>query len=178
MDSILRESMIYEEVIAEQPIDPDPLVSKITSQLVAQPEQLMEQHQSEAIVHSVRSLFTAAVMTKRDPITGLLGRLMYELVAECAQLSLVVPDDVYLPAPPAYCPQQPDARHSDESLRRVRVSVIVKQLIVVFEACYLHTPLIKWYLKSLTDAHTVMKQTLGVCTCQLFHFIDNISFYY
>lgn len=165
LDSVLRESGRYESLIADHPIDPDPLVTKITQLLLSRSHDLMQQVHSASIARSIRSLMTAAVITKRDPQLVVLERLTHELLVEAWQLALIVPADFYLPAPPIYCPQQQladDHQHNGESRTRAKMSLILKQMMIVFEACRLHVPLIKWYLNDLVQAQVVMKNQLGV----------------
>lgn len=122
----------------------------------------MQQVHSEYVSKSIRSLMTAAVVTKRDPQLSILGRLMHDLVDEVSRLSLIVPSEIYLPAPPIYCPQLFDQDVHDETRQRGKISSILKEIMVVFEACRLHLPLIKWYLDNLAEANDTQKNNLGV----------------
>lgn len=166
LDSALRDSSRYEDMIEENPIEPDPLVSKITQLLVSRPEQLLMQQSSDStsVTRSIRSLLTAAVVTRRDPQPAILGSLMQQLVSEASQLSLVVPEEVYLPSPPIYCPQLVDLTSEvhEEMTRRSKLSCVLKEIMVVFEASRLHVTLIKWYLANLVEAADIMKNNLGV----------------
>lgn len=129
-------------------------------------------HSDSSAINSMRSLLTAAVMTKRDPLPDILAHLMRDLVNECAQLNLLVPADFYLPAPPIYCPQLfADSIVSDEVDRRIKIGKILKELMIVFESSRLYVPLIKWYLESLNEAANNMKENLGVRYFYFFYFI-------
>lgn len=165
----MRESSQY------NPREDDPLISEITQHLTPNP-QLMQQAYVDATSHSLRSLFTASIITRRDLLEPLLFRLMRELVTECIKLSPIVPSHIYLPAPPIYCPQHQQQQgirvcvvntnhhddQDDEAKTRIRLCLLVREMMIVFEATRLHVPLIKWYLEGLNEAANNMTRNLGV----------------
>ena len=54
---------------------------------------------------SVHDILKASVMAGVDVVSGLLSDLMESAKTLSSCLSSLVPQDVYLPAPPLYCPQ-------------------------------------------------------------------------
>ncbi len=69
-------------------------------------------NESDSSVKSVSDLLLAATICHVDCVPKLLQGLVDKLKDACKNFTALVPDTVYLPAPPIYCPQP--ARDKDE----------------------------------------------------------------
>jgi len=59
----------------------------------------------EKVIKDVSTILQAAVVAGIDVVPGLCWNILQELLVLVSQMDWIVPDELYLPAPPLYCPQ-------------------------------------------------------------------------
>ncbi len=64
-----------------------------------------EQTNTALLTHTLGDILTSGLVGRVEVVPWLLTQLVEKLKKEVSQLSPLVPDDFYLPAPPLYCPQ-------------------------------------------------------------------------
>lgn len=57
---------------------------------------------------TMEDILTAGIVSSVEVVPWLLTTLVHRLMDTVAQMSPLVPQDLYLPAPPLYCPQPSD----------------------------------------------------------------------
>lgn len=57
---------------------------------------------------TMEDILTAGIVSSVEVVPWLLTNLVHRLMDTVAQMSPLVPQDLYLPAPPLYCPQPSD----------------------------------------------------------------------
>ncbi|XP_038659853.1 ciliogenesis and planar polarity effector 1 [Scyliorhinus canicula] len=111
----------------------------------------------EVLFGSLQEILKAAVMVDADVITETFELLMQTAKDYGSSLPGLVPDGLYLPAPPLYCPQPAidsesvglDSRLSMEKAARQNVSVVLQQLLMLFRAARCSLPAAHWYIDKL-----------------------------
>ena len=76
----------------------------------------------------IKEVLLCSVLARHNLIEPMLSSLMSDLVRKIAQLTALVPDKFYLPAPPIFCPQMYDDESSETCLRQ-NISSISRAII-------------------------------------------------
>ncbi|XP_078391865.1 ciliogenesis and planar polarity effector 1 [Cetorhinus maximus] len=120
----------------------------------------------EVLFGSVQEILKAAVMVDADVLTETFELLMQTAKDLGGSLPGLVPDGLYLPAPPLYCPQLAidsesvglDSGLSTEKAARQKVSVILQRLLLLFRAARCSLPAAHWYIDKLLHAQKIMNK--------------------
>nr|XP_034956443.1 ciliogenesis and planar polarity effector 1 isoform X2 [Zootoca vivipara] len=126
----------------------------------------IEEEDVNVIFSSIEEILKAAVMAETD----ILSETFQLLVGSAKDLSRkfcgLVPDGLYLPAPPLYCPQPSfpgEEEHIDLALRmervcRQKVSGVVQRILLLFRAANCSFPAAQWYIVQLKRARKIMQK--------------------
>ncbi|XP_064032953.1 ciliogenesis and planar polarity effector 1 [Pogoniulus pusillus] len=126
----------------------------------------IEEEDADVLYSSVQELLRAAVMADID----ILSETFRLLVDSAKDLSRkfygLVPDGLYLPAPPLYCPQPASVGEADcndilfklERESRQKVSGVLQRMILLFRAACCSCPAAQWYIAQLKWARRVMQK--------------------
>ncbi|XP_028604590.2 ciliogenesis and planar polarity effector 1 isoform X8 [Podarcis muralis] len=126
----------------------------------------IEEEDVNVIFSSIEEILKAAVMAETD----ILSETFQLLVDSAKDLSRkfcgLVPDGLYLPAPPLYCPQPSfpgEEEHIDLALRmervcRQKVSGVVQRILLLFRAAHCSFPAAQWYIVQLKRARKIMQK--------------------
>lgn len=106
-------------------------------------------------------------MADADILSETFDLLMHTAKDLTAKLSGLVPDGLYLPAPPLYCPQpalDTEAGAVDLALRaelvsRQRVSGVLQRVLLLFRAARCSLPSAQWYIQKLKHSRKIMNKT-------------------
>ncbi|XP_078071357.1 ciliogenesis and planar polarity effector 1-like isoform X4 [Mustelus asterias] len=120
----------------------------------------------EVLFGSVQEILKAAVMVDADVLTETFELLMQTAKDFGSSLPGLVPDGLYLPAPPLYCPQPAidsesiglDAGLSTERAARQKVSVSLQRLLLLFRAARCSLPAARWYIDKLLAAQKIINK--------------------
>ncbi|XP_072373634.1 ciliogenesis and planar polarity effector 1-like [Scyliorhinus torazame] len=120
----------------------------------------------EVLFGSLQEILKAAVMVDADVITETFELLMQTAKDYGSSLPGLVPDGLYLPAPPLYCPQPAidsesiglDSGLATEKAARQKVSVVLQQLLMLFRASRCSLPAAHWYIDKLRYGQKVMNK--------------------
>ncbi|XP_041041313.1 ciliogenesis and planar polarity effector 1 [Carcharodon carcharias] len=120
----------------------------------------------EVLFGSVQEILKAAVMVDADVLTETFELLMQTAKDLGGSLPGLVPDGLYLPAPPLYCPQLAidsesvglDSALSTEKAARQEVSVILQRLLLLFRAARCSLPAAHWYIDKLLYGQKIMNK--------------------
>ena len=104
-------------------------------------------------------LMMAATLSRIDLVPMLLETLVGRLKHVTRQFSGLVPDGLYLPAPPVYCPQPAntsqgglDAEAFQEVALRHEASSLIQLVLLVLEGASCTLPAARWYAKKVLAA--------------------------
>ncbi|XP_062455953.1 ciliogenesis and planar polarity effector 1 [Rhea pennata] len=126
----------------------------------------IEEEDSNVLYSSVQELLKAAVMADADILSEMFQLLMDSGKDLGRKLCGLVPDGLYLPAPPLYCPQPASLSEEDcndillkiERESRQKVSGVLQRIILLFRAARCSFPAAQWYITQLKRARKVMQK--------------------
>ncbi|NXK10592.1 CPLN1 protein, partial [Herpetotheres cachinnans] len=126
----------------------------------------IEEEDANVLYSSIQELLKAAVMTDADILSEPFQLLMYSAKDLSRKLCGLVPDGLYLPAPPLYCPQPAYLSEEDcndillkiERESRQKVSGVLQRIILLFRAARFSCPAAQWYIAQLKWARKVMQK--------------------
>ncbi|XP_068524064.1 ciliogenesis and planar polarity effector 1 isoform X3 [Anas acuta] len=126
----------------------------------------IEEEDANVLCSSVQDLLKAAVMADADILSETLKLLMDSAKDLSGKLYGLVPDGLYLPAPPLYCPQPASLSEEDcndiilktERESREKVSGILQRIIMLFQAARCSCPAAQWYISQLKWARKIMQK--------------------
>uniref|UniRef100_A0AAV2J046 Uncharacterized protein n=1 Tax=Knipowitschia caucasica TaxID=637954 RepID=A0AAV2J046_KNICA len=121
---------------------------------------------------SVQDILKASVMAQVDAVSSSLSFLMDKAKDLSSCLTVMVPTELYLPAPPLYCPQpSPNTQdpagslgHHTEVSSRHKISEVVQKLLLLLRAANCCTSAAQWYLSKLRRTrHVLFKMKKKYC---------------
>nr|XP_013816546.1 PREDICTED: uncharacterized protein C5orf42 homolog [Apteryx mantelli mantelli] len=126
----------------------------------------IEEEDANVLYSSVQELLKAAVMADADILSEMFQLLMDSGKDLGRKLCGLVPDGLYLPAPPLYCPQPASLSEEDcndillkiERESRQKVSGVLQRIILLFRAARCSCPAAQWYIAQLKRARKVMQK--------------------
>nr|XP_009678942.1 PREDICTED: uncharacterized protein C5orf42 homolog isoform X1 [Struthio camelus australis] len=126
----------------------------------------IEEEDANVLYGSVQELLKAAVMADADILSETFQLLMDSGKDLARKLCGLVPDGLYLPAPPLYCPQPAALSEEDcndvllkvEREARQKVSGVLQRIILLFRAARCSCPAAQWYIAQLKRARKVMQK--------------------
>ncbi|XP_059500959.1 ciliogenesis and planar polarity effector 1 [Stegostoma tigrinum] len=124
---------------------------------------------TDALFLSVQEILKAAVMVNADVLSETFQLLMQTAKEHGSSLPGLVPDGLYLPAPPLYCPQPAidtesiaqDSGLYAEKAARHKLSDIIQRQLLLFRAARCSLPAAHWYINKLRRAQKVMNKIRG-----------------
>ncbi|KAM4052260.1 ciliogenesis and planar polarity effector 1 isoform 2-T2 [Anomaloglossus baeobatrachus] len=133
------------------------------------PEQFsdpVEEEDADLLFSSVQEMLKAAVMADAEILTETLHQLMDSAKELSGRLSGLVPDGLYLPAPPLYCPQPSSVSEEDprdlllesEKCSRQRLSGVLQRVLLLLRAAHCSLPAAQWYIKQIKRARKIMQK--------------------
>ncbi|XP_068191690.1 ciliogenesis and planar polarity effector 1 [Antennarius striatus] len=110
---------------------------------------------------SIQEILKAAVMAGVDVISSPLSSLLETAKQLCSGLTTLVPNGVYLPSPPLYCPQpspntQDPVEQFGEVSSRHKVSGVLQSLLLLLRAACCSRPAAQWYINRLRRARHIL----------------------
>ncbi|XP_035758541.1 ciliogenesis and planar polarity effector 1 isoform X2 [Egretta garzetta] len=126
----------------------------------------IEEEDANVLYSSIQELLKAAVMADADILSETFQLLMDSAKDLSRKLYGLVPDGLYLPAPPLYCPQPASLSEEDcndillkiERESRQKVSGVLQRIILLFRAACCSCPAAQWYITQLKQARKVMQK--------------------
>ncbi|XP_070599532.1 ciliogenesis and planar polarity effector 1 [Erythrolamprus reginae] len=123
----------------------------------------IEEEDANALFSSVEQILKAAVMAEADILSETFQVLMDFAKDHSRKLCGLVPNGLYLPAPPLYCPQPTFEENADVPLRierdcRQKISGIVQRILLLFRAAHCSFAAAQWYIARLKHARRVMQK--------------------
>nr|XP_048284916.1 ciliogenesis and planar polarity effector 1 isoform X5 [Myodes glareolus] len=126
----------------------------------------IEEEDANLLFGSVQEVLKASVMADADIVSGTLQLLMDSAKDFSKKLWGLVPVDLYLPAPPLYCPQPAvlSEEHGDNLLlkaekdNRQKLSGILQRVLLLFRAARCSFSVAQWYILQLRWARKVMQK--------------------
>ncbi|XP_069736244.1 ciliogenesis and planar polarity effector 1 [Phaenicophaeus curvirostris] len=126
----------------------------------------IEEEDANVLYSSIQELLKAAVMAGADILSETFQLLMDSAKDLSRKLHGLVPDGLYLPAPPLYCPQPASLSEEDcddillkiERESRQKVSGVLQRIILLFRAAHCSCPAAQWYVAQLKWARKVMQK--------------------
>ncbi|XP_028394275.1 uncharacterized protein LOC114518472 [Dendronephthya gigantea] len=128
-------------------------------------------------ISNLRNLLEASVITELNLVPEIIKQLIVILRKIISKLDWMVPQDLYLPAPPLYCPQP--ARNDGDVLSeetrkeislRSEIAIIVQKILAMYRAssCFLHCAqeYCKHVVRNRSDDHaealpTIIKEIIS-----------------
>ncbi|XP_078240608.1 ciliogenesis and planar polarity effector 1 isoform X7 [Pogona vitticeps] len=126
----------------------------------------IEEESACVLFNSVEEILKAAVMAEADIVSETFLLLVNFAKELSRKLNGLVPDTLYLPAPPLYCPQPAlanEEEHTDLSLTmernsRQKVSRVIQRILLLFRAAHCSLPAAQWYIIQLKRARKIMQK--------------------
>ncbi|XP_069819652.1 ciliogenesis and planar polarity effector 1 [Dendropsophus ebraccatus] len=126
----------------------------------------IEEEDADLLFSSVQEMLKAAVMADAEILTDTLHRLMESAKELGGKFSGLVPDRLYLPAPPLYCPQPTSVSEEDpsdfllesEKCRRQKLSGVLQRVLLLLRAAHCSLPATQWYIKQIKRARKIMQK--------------------
>ncbi|XP_051498619.1 ciliogenesis and planar polarity effector 1 [Apus apus] len=126
----------------------------------------IEEEDADVLYNSIQELLKAAVMADADILSETFQLLMDSAKDISRKLYGLVPDGLYLPAPPLYCPQPASLSEEDcndvllkiERESRQKVSGVLQRIILLFRAAHCSCPAAQWYIAQLKYTRKVMQK--------------------
>ncbi|XP_061464401.1 ciliogenesis and planar polarity effector 1 [Rhineura floridana] len=152
------QSFLGQPVNSETSNEGDPTYKQLTDPI--------EEEDANVIFNSVEEILKAAVMAETNILSETLQLLMDSAKDLSRKFQGLVPDGLYLPAPPLYCPQPSfpsEEEHVDLALRmerdcRQKVSGVVQRILLLFRAAHCSFPAAQWYIVQLKRARKIMQK--------------------
>ncbi|XP_036063387.1 LOW QUALITY PROTEIN: ciliogenesis and planar polarity effector 1 [Onychomys torridus] len=126
----------------------------------------IEEEDANVLFGSVQEVLKASVMADADVVSETLQLLVDSAKDFSRKLWGLVPVDLYLPAPPLYCPQPAvlSEEHGDNLLlkaekdNRQKLSGILQRVLLLFRAARCSFSVAQWYILQLRWARKVMQK--------------------
>ncbi|NXY74895.1 CPLN1 protein, partial [Glareola pratincola] len=126
----------------------------------------IEEEDANVLYSSIQELLKAAVMADADILSETFQLLMDSAKDLSRKLYGLVPDGLYLPAPPLYCPQPSSLSEEDfndillkiEREGRQKVSGVFQRIILLFRASRCSCLAAQWYIAQLKWTRKVMQK--------------------
>ncbi|XP_030323883.1 ciliogenesis and planar polarity effector 1 [Calypte anna] len=128
----------------------------------------IEEEDANVLYSSIQELLKAAVMADADILSEMFQLLMDSAKDFSRKLYGLVPDGLYLPAPPLYCPQPASLSEVSEDCNdillkieresRQKVSGVLQRIILLFRAAHCSCSAAQWYITQLKWARKVMQK--------------------
>ncbi|XP_073199883.1 ciliogenesis and planar polarity effector 1 isoform X7 [Lepidochelys kempii] len=126
----------------------------------------IEEENANVLFGSVQEILKAAVMADADILSDTFQLLIDSAKDLSRKLCGLVPDGLYLPAPPLYCPQPASLSEKDfndsplkiERDYRQKVSGVLQRIMLLFRAARCSCPVAQWYIVQLKWARKVMQK--------------------
>ncbi|XP_077136521.1 ciliogenesis and planar polarity effector 1 [Ranitomeya variabilis] len=126
----------------------------------------IEEEDADLVFSSVQEMLKAAVMADAEILTETLHQLMDSAKELSGKLSGLVPERLYLPAPPLYCPQPSSVSEEDpsdfllysEKRSRQSLSGVLQRALLLLRAAHCSLPAAQWYIKQIKRARKVMQK--------------------
>nr|XP_048705548.1 ciliogenesis and planar polarity effector 1 isoform X10 [Caretta caretta] len=126
----------------------------------------IEEENANVLFGSVQEILKAAVMADADILSDTFQLLIDSAKDLSRKLCGLVPDGLYLPAPPLYCPQPAslsEKDYNDSPLKierdyRQKVSGVLQRIMLLFRAARCSCPVAQWYIVQLKWARKVMQK--------------------
>ncbi|XP_075040335.1 ciliogenesis and planar polarity effector 1 isoform X2 [Mixophyes fleayi] len=126
----------------------------------------IEEEDADVLFSSVQEMLKAAVMTDAEILTETLHQLMESAKDLSRKLSGLVPERLYLPAPPLYCPQPSSVSEEDpsdfllvaEKGNRQKLSGVLQRILLLLRAARCSLPAAQWYIKQIKRARKIMQK--------------------
>ncbi|XP_053310526.1 ciliogenesis and planar polarity effector 1 [Spea bombifrons] len=124
----------------------------------------IEEEDADILFSSVQEMLKAAVMANAEILTDTLLQLMVSAKTLIRKLSGLVPEQLYLPAPPLYCPQPASVSKEDssdlpfeaEKSSREKLSGVLQRVLLLLRAARCSLPAAQWYIKQIKRARKIM----------------------
>ncbi|KAM9331016.1 ciliogenesis and planar polarity effector 1 [Gastrophryne carolinensis] len=129
-------------------------------------EDPIEEEDADILLSSVQEMLKAAVMADAEILTDTLHQLMDSAKDMIGKLPGLVPERLYLPAPPLYCPQPSSVSEEDpsdlilqmEKRSRHKLSGVLQRILLLLRAAQCSLPAAQWYIKQIKRARKVMQK--------------------
>ncbi|KAM4707179.1 ciliogenesis and planar polarity effector 1 [Discoglossus pictus] len=126
----------------------------------------IEEEDADLLFSSVQEMLKAAVMADAEIFTDTFHQLMEAAKEISRKLPGLVPERLYLPAPPLYCPQPAAVSEDDpsdlalasEKLHRQKLSGVLQRILLLLRAARCSLPAAQWYIKQIKRARKVMQK--------------------
>ncbi|XP_021235237.1 protein JBTS17 isoform X2 [Numida meleagris] len=126
----------------------------------------IEEEDADVLYSSVQELLKAAVMTDSDILSETFQLLIDSAKDLSRKFCGLIPDGLYLPAPPLYCPQPASLSEEDcndiilktERENRQKVSGVLQRIILLFRAACCSYPAAQWYISQLKWGRKIMQK--------------------
>ncbi|NXE06448.1 CPLN1 protein, partial [Lophotis ruficrista] len=126
----------------------------------------IEEEDADVLYSSMQELLKAAVMADADILSETFQLLMDSAKDLGRKLHGLVPDALYLPAPPLYCPQPAFLSEEDcndillkiERESRQKVSGVLQRILLLLRAARCSCSAAQWYVAQLKWARNVMQK--------------------
>ncbi|XP_044149120.1 LOW QUALITY PROTEIN: ciliogenesis and planar polarity effector 1 [Bufo gargarizans] len=126
----------------------------------------IEEEDADILFSSVQEMLKAAVMADAEILTETLHQLMESAKELSGKLSGLVPERLYLPAPPLYCPQPSSVSEEDpndlllelEKRSRQKLSGVLQRILLLLRAAHCSLPTAQWYIKQIKRARKIMQK--------------------
>ncbi|XP_066458513.1 ciliogenesis and planar polarity effector 1 isoform X2 [Eleutherodactylus coqui] len=126
----------------------------------------IEEEDVDVLFSSVQEMLKAAVMADAEILTEALHQLMASAKELGGKFSGLVPERLYLPAPPLYCPQPSSVSEGDpsdlllelEKRNRQQLSGVLQRVLLLLRAARCSLPSAQWYLKQIKRARKIMQK--------------------
>ncbi|KAJ6656118.1 hypothetical protein lerEdw1_004169 [Lerista edwardsae] len=126
----------------------------------------IEEEDASVLFSSVEEILKAAVMAEADILSEPFQLLMDSAKELSRKLCGLVPDGLYLPAPPLYCPQPAFLNQEEctdlplkmEREYRQKISGIIQRILLLFQAAHCSFPAAQWYIVQLKQARKIMQK--------------------
>ncbi|CAH2296477.1 JBTS17 isoform X3 [Pelobates cultripes] len=126
----------------------------------------IEEEDADVLFSSVQEMLKAAVMANAEIVTETLHQLMDSAKELIRKLSGLVPDRLYLPAPPLYCPQPTSVSEEDpsdflleaEKRSRQKLSGVLQRILILLRAARCSLPAAQWYIKQIKRTQKIMQK--------------------
>ncbi|XP_028317922.1 ciliogenesis and planar polarity effector 1 isoform X2 [Gouania willdenowi] len=124
----------------------------------------LEEDERELLQISIHEILKAAVIAGVEVMSSPVSSLLDAAKDLCSVLSTFVPNELYLPSPPLYCPQpSPNTQdqigateHFAEVTSRHKVSEILQKLLLLFRSGRCCHPAAQWYISRLQRARHIL----------------------
>uniref|UniRef100_A0A8C4H2B9 Protein JBTS17 n=1 Tax=Dicentrarchus labrax TaxID=13489 RepID=A0A8C4H2B9_DICLA len=130
---------------------------------------LLEGEDWDVLQVSIQEILKASVMAGVNVISPPLSSLLDRAKTLCSCLPTLVPNGLYLPSPPLYCPQ-PSPNTQDpvgttgqfaEVASRHKVSGVLQRLLLLLRSARCCHPAAQWYISHLRRARHILHKVLS-----------------